>query len=149
MIFAGVSDHGADQRAFYAKRGIKSWPANKDIWAGLETVRNLMDPAQEGGPRLFVVSNEAGPGLGLTQRDKLLEEAARPTCLQEEMGRYLWGVSKTAAGAKVMKDLPVDANNHGNDWLRYVLHTFTSRRATLVDRTPPGRKRMDEDESLS
>jgi hypothetical protein len=65
------------------------------------------------------------------------------------MGRYLWGVSKTAAGAKVMKDLPVDANNHGNDWLRYVLHTFTSRRATLVDRTPPGRKRMDEDESLS
>jgi phage terminase large subunit len=124
--YISASDHEAQHRAMFAKAGLRSFRANKDIWAGIETMRNLLDPGQPGGPRLFVVKGS------LVERDRQLGELRRPTCLEEEIGRYLWKETKAASGARIMKDIPVDANNHALDALRYVLHTFQTRRTSFV-----------------
>jgi phage terminase large subunit len=125
LDYTGYSDHEAQHRAMYRKAGIASQRANKDIDAGIETMHNLLDPTQERadgtkGPRFLVVRGS------LLQRDARLAEAKRPTCFEEEIGRYLWDTKKTAGGNKRMKDKPVDANNHMLDAVRYVLHTASS-----------------------
>lgn len=116
------SDHQADARAMYKKGGINSKPAFKEVQAGIESVVNHLSPRQPGGPRLFVVKNS------LTERDRKLEADDRPTCLEEEVGRYIWKTAKSAAGAVAIKDVPVDENNHAMDALRYLVHSLAVKK---------------------
>jgi hypothetical protein len=111
------AEHSADSRQIYKKAGIASSPARKEIQAGIESVRMRMSPRQPGGPRLLVVKD------CLVERDRELQATGRPTCLEEEVGRYVWKSAKTNAGAQAVKDVPVDENNHALDALRYLVHT--------------------------
>lgn len=110
------SDHDRGERALYASRGIGTAKAQKDIRAGIETLRSLMSVAQ-GRPRLQIVRGS------LVERDPRLVEARRPTCVEEELPRYRWRTAKETREAGRTRDLPVDRDNHGIDAMRYVHHT--------------------------
>lgn len=115
-VVATYSDHDRQERVLYGARGISTARAAKDIRAGIETVRSLMS-TRAGRPALQVVRGS------LMERDPVLAEKRRPTCLEEEVVRYRWRTSKENREAGRTRDLPVDQDNHGLDAMRYVHHS--------------------------
>jgi hypothetical protein len=116
------TDHSADSRLTYLKHGVHSWPALKEVQAGIDTLNSLLDPGWPGGPRLFFVRNN------LVERDDELadDEKNVPTCFEEEVGRIVWKTVKVGGGEE-QRDVPVDKHNHAFDAVRYACHSFILR----------------------
>ncbi len=115
------SDHEAGHRAQYQANGVWTELAKKDVLAGIETLRDLFDPRDvdaEGYPRLCIIRG------ALMERDRKLEAEKRPTSLEEEISRWNWRTAKTAGGARVTKDQPVDIGEDAIAALRYVCHSL-------------------------
>ena len=115
-VVATYSDHERGHREMYQAAGIPSVAADKDIRAGLETVRGVLDSRFAPTRIRFCEGN-------LMERDSRLAELHRPTCVEEEFPRYRWRTVRDTRQDQRGKDLPVDRDNHGNDALRYMLHT--------------------------
>lgn len=113
-ITASVSDHDLGDRMDLEAAGIETIPANKDIHEGIQALANrLGDPhgSPPQAPRLFIFRDS------LVEEDPHLVEQRKPTCTEAEPGGYVW--AKGAHG--VVKDVPLDKDNHGMDMARYLV----------------------------
>lgn len=88
----------ADQREELHAAGILTQAADNRIVAGLERVQDRLELQADGRPRLYLVLPVCQPGL-------------------DEAGKYRYPNSTTST----RKDLPVDADNHFWDALRYLV----------------------------
>lgn len=127
------SDHHRGERAMLAQRGIATSPADKDVLASIQTLQPLMklpneEEAKRSGrywPILQIVKGS------LAELDPLLRERRQPTCLEEEMGGYIWRTAREgSAGGGLSRQLPRQINDHCIDgMLRYVHHSLARGRA--------------------
>jgi phage terminase large subunit len=114
----------ADGRAVFSRvTGWSTLAAHKDIENGIQAVKGRMRLAGDKKPRIFFLQDS------LIERDQDLASRKLPTCSEEEIESYVWATN--AAG---IKEVPVDANNHGQDCTRYVVAHFdlVDRRTTTV-----------------
>jgi phage terminase large subunit len=110
-----VCDHDAEDRATLGKHlGFPTVPAQKSISDGIQAVKARLRAAGDGRPRLFIFQ-DATRG-----RDEAMDEARRPVSTQEEMDCYVWD-ARVSTSSPVPRDLPMDADNHGLDCLRYAV----------------------------
>lgn len=118
-VLGSWSDHDREDQETLNRHGIWSNNAKKDdIVAGLQTCIGMLDPAQPGGSRIFLIRNAT------VERDPLLTDAEprRPACGEEEMAGYRWN-KIDASGTK--RQLPVDRDQHFIDGgFRYVFHSM-------------------------
>lgn len=104
------SDHDRGERAILEEMGIATSPAVKDIHAGIQSVAQALQALD------VVVWKDS-----LVERDARLAEMGRPTCLEEEMPAYRWGMKKSSGQGQ---DKPAsDQSDHACDWLRYLIHS--------------------------
>lgn len=118
-MVASFRDHHRGEGAMLEEKGVWSTPADKEILAGIETVRDLMNP-RDGEPRMRVVRHR------LVECDPRLSEANRPTCLEDEIPGYRWRNAPERTEIGRAKTLPVDKDNHGLDAMRYVHHSLAN-----------------------
>ncbi len=111
-IEATVADHDAEDRATLHARGIPTLPAYKRISPGIQAVQGRLKEAGDGKPRLLVVEG------ALVERDEALAAKRQPVSTEQEFELYVW---PKAVDGRVVKEVPVDANNHGLDALRYLV----------------------------
>jgi len=109
-----VCDHDAEGRAQVDHDWMDSTTAVKDIDAGIQSTTELLMSRRTDGMRgVYIFDNSMsdvqGFQYGLVKKDVLLEEYKLPTCLQEEMGRYIWGLNNK----------PKPEFDHACDCLRY------------------------------
>lgn len=90
--------------------GLNAVAANNDIAPGIQAVQQRLKIAGDGRPRLFIARD------ALVERDPLLEEAKKPCCTAEEITGYVW---PKGGDGKIVKEKPVDIDNHGCDAMRY------------------------------
>lgn len=101
----------------FALRGVSTSPAEKDIRAGIETVRELLRLREDGGPGLCVLSSS------LMEEDGRLREARKPTSLQAAMPRYRWATVREKGDMSSAKDVPLKKDDDAIDGLRYCEHS--------------------------
>lgn len=109
---AVVADHDAEDRATLHRHGIPTRAAIKEVGAGIQKVQARFRPAGDGKPRIYFLED------AIVERDPDLSDRHLPTCTLEELEVYAW--PKTVDG-KPLKEVPVDANNHGCDGTRYAV----------------------------
>ena len=115
------SDHARQERETFARAGVWTHPADKDILAGIQTLITLLDPTQPGGPRLLYVRD------ALVEQDARLAREGKPTCTERELGSIRWRrVPESDAQRGLTRELPVDRDNHGFDACRYLFHSMAS-----------------------
>lgn len=106
-----VADHDAEGRATLERYlSQRVTPARKAVMDGIQAVKARLAPAGDDRPRVFVLRDS------LMERDPDLVEAAKPTCLYEEVGAYTW---KETRG--LIKEEPVKEDDHAMDCLRYMV----------------------------
>lgn len=125
------SDHHRGERAMLAQRGIATSPADKEVLAGIQTVLGLLkEPTAEEAER----SGRSWPLLqvvrgSLAEVDPILREQRRPTCLEEEIGGYIWRSTREGSMGGASRQLPRQLNDHALDAMRYVHHSLARGRA--------------------
>jgi hypothetical protein len=107
-----VCDHDSEDRATLEAAGIPTRKAFKNIRQGIEAVSDRLRPAADGRPRLFVVAG------ALVERDRALEQQARPWSTEQEFEAYAWPLG---TDGRATREVPVDRDNHGMDMLRYAV----------------------------
>jgi hypothetical protein len=109
---AVICDHDAEDRATLEKHlGMGTWAAKKGVSDGIQAAQSRFKVQEDGKPRLFLVQG------ALVERDPDLEAAKKPTCTEEEITGYVWGVKPGGA----LKEEPLKENDHGMDALRYMV----------------------------
>lgn len=110
-----IADHDAEDRATLERHlRMMTTPAKKTISDGIQAVASRLRPAGDGKPRIKIFQDS------LWNRDEDLAKSKKPVCLEDEMEVYVWG--KSADGSS--KEVPVDADNHAQDALRYLTARF-------------------------
>lgn len=84
--------------------------AFNDISLGINNVQQRLKIQPDKRPRLVFLRS------GLIDRDEELASLHKPTCAEEEIEAYVWPKGKDG---KVLKEVPMDDNNHGMDAMRY------------------------------
>lgn len=107
-----VADHDAEDRATLDRHGISTIPARKEISVGIQAVQTRLAKAGDGKPRLFILRGAT------VEIDAKLRDNHLPTSTLEEEDVYSW---PKGADGKSLKEIPVDANNHGMDSKRYAV----------------------------
>jgi phage terminase large subunit len=102
----------AEGRATLEREGIDNIAAFKDISPGIEAIRSRLRRANDGKPRLFIVSG------ALVEVDAELEKSKKPWSTDQEFEVYAY--PKSIEG-KPTKDLPVKDYDHGMDAMRYAV----------------------------
>lgn len=110
QIEATICDHDAEGRATLEANGIPTLPAYKSIATGIEAVQLRLKVQADGKPRLYEMPN------CLVDRDNALVKARKPWRTEDEWVSYIW---PKGADGKSLKEVPVDADNHGMDCVRY------------------------------
>lgn len=110
-IAGTIADHDAEDRETLREEGIPSRPANKAITVGIQKVQERLQDAEDGRPRLFVLEGS------LVELDQDLVDAHQPTSTLAEFDEYAWPKGQDG---KAVKEVPVDAYNHGMDAMRYM-----------------------------
>lgn len=110
-IEATVADHDAEDRATLAQEGIPTQPAFKLISPGIQAVQERLKKAPF-RPRFFILRG------ALVEADETLTAARKPISTAQEMEVYIWPKGQDG---KAIKEVPVDANNHGMDAARYAV----------------------------
>ena len=93
------ADHDTQDRYEFAKLGINTFPAKKDIHLGIEAVQAALKVQGNGEPRLFIFND--------------CKNTIR------EMGGYKWSEGTETRDAK---DEPMKVNDHTCDCVRYVIY---------------------------
>lgn len=109
-IEATICDHDAEGRATLESNGIPTIAARKSINTGIEKVQLRLRVQPDGKPRLMEIPN------CLVERDAQLVTARKPWRTEDEWGAYIY---PEGADGKTLKEVPVDADNHGMDCARY------------------------------
>lgn len=108
-----ICDHDAEDRATLERHlGMGTQPAWKGVSDGIQAVQARMRDAGDGKPRLFILRGS------LVERDALLVEANRPTCLLDEIEGYIW---KPGADGRPIPDEPYKNEDDAMDTMRYVV----------------------------
>ena len=107
-----VVDHDAEDRATLEDAGIRTVAAWKPIERGIEAVKARLRVSGDGRPRLFVLQG------GLVDRDEDLAAAHKPVSLMDEFENYLY---PKADDGRPIKEVPVKADDHACDGLRYLV----------------------------
>lgn len=111
-IEATFADHDAEGRATLESLGIVTEKADKAVLPGIERVQARLRVAADGFPRLFLVEDS------LAERDEVLAQAYRPTCLLDELEVYCWA---KAPDGRPVREEPMKVNDHACDALRYLV----------------------------
>ena len=93
------ADHDAQERHEFAKLGIPTLPAKKDVHLGIEAVQAALKVQADGKPRLFIF--------------KTCKNTVR------EMAGYKWAEGTETKDAK---DEPLKVNDHCPDCVRYAIY---------------------------
>jgi PBSX family phage terminase large subunit len=96
----------------FVKAGLPAEPAYNRIPPGIQAVLGRMVVQKDARYRLYLMRNSK------PKVDETLAAAHKPLCLEDEIEVYSW--PKDASG-KVLKEVPVDDNNHACDAMRYVV----------------------------
>ena len=104
-----VRDHDAQEGAELEANGVSTWPAQKDVDAGIQKVALRMRVQEDGKPRLFVFRS--------------CENTRR------ELGMYRWQERRED---KPLKEEPMKVNDHTCDALRYMVMELDSGGFILV-----------------
>jgi phage terminase large subunit len=127
---ATICDHDAEDRATLEKYGIKTVKADKAIRPGIEAVQLRLRPDVDGRARLLFMRNS------LVERDEQLSLRYRPTRTVEEFGGYAWPSLDGRARVQSRRDeLPLKADDHGLDCLRYLVMYVDGKRVSKVAAT--------------
>lgn len=119
QIETTVADHDAGDRATLHRHGVQTIAAHKAISQGIQLVQSRLRKADDGLPRLMLMRDS------LIAADPRLADARLPDCTQQEFESYVWDT-------RHVRELPIDANNHGLDALRYaVAHLDTQTQPSL------------------
>lgn len=114
-----ICDHDAEGRAVLERElGMHTVAAKKSIEDGIQAVKKrLLLNQADGKPRLFLCMD------ALVKRDKELADKKKPTCTIDEIVGYIWDRGTTIAqnNGKPPKELPVKADDHGMDAMRYMV----------------------------
>lgn len=94
----------------FRNAGLRAIEAMNDISPGVNNVQQRLRKAEDGRPRLMFLRG------GLVERDEDLAAKHKPTCAEEEIEAYVW---PKGVDGKVLKEVPVDDNNHAMDAMRY------------------------------
>lgn len=106
-----ICDHDAEGRATVEKHLNRvTQPAFKEVGDGIQRVSEMLNPLQEGGPKLFFMEGS------LDAVDPILERKHLPTCTVDEFDGYIWDQSLKFG----VKDVPVKKDDHGMDMVRYI-----------------------------
>lgn len=111
----------------FRRYGLPAKDADNEIMAGLDAVRDRLNPADDGAPRLFVLADS------LDEADPSLREVSKPTRVEEEIPGYVY--DKTPDGQYVKEKPAPRQDDHGSDCLRYI--TRLADRLTRIEREPP------------
>jgi phage terminase large subunit len=106
---------GAEERATLKQNGIKTIATKKgkdSIQQGIERVQHRLRDAGDGKPRLFFFEGAT------VEHDPLMIESKSPTSTADEMAGYSY---PDGVDGKPNKEIPIDADNHGNDAMRYMV----------------------------
>lgn len=107
-----VSDHDSGDRATLEENGISTNKADKAISTGIQAVEERLALAGDGKPRLYIFRDS------LVEQDEELARQKLPYCTEQEFDQYVWPKGQDG---KPNKEVPVDADNHGMDALRYAV----------------------------
>ena len=118
--------HGADECTPGNGGYVGTTPAIKDVGLGIQTVANRMKRAGDGDARVFVFKNSQ------VDRDPLLVEAKQPTCLEEEIPRYVWAQARSQQAGLVTLEEPVKLYDDFTDCLRYLCMHVDDPRAQAL-----------------
>jgi PBSX family phage terminase large subunit len=103
---------------------VPTQPADKSknsVRSGIEKVQNRLKVAADGHPRLFLFRNT------ILKRNTKLQSAGKPTCLEEEIGEYVWDkIDNTRLGEKLL-EMPKKVNDHACDAMRYLVSFVDER----------------------
>jgi len=109
-----VADHDAEDRATLERHGVTTLKAKKEIGVGIQAVEKRLAKAGDGRPRLFILRGAT------VEIDPALRDRHLPTSTLEEEDVYSW---PKGADGKSLKEIPIDANNHGMDAKRYAVRS--------------------------
>lgn len=108
-----IADHDAEDRATFERYfGLAVFPADKGADSISDGIQAVIKRLQD--KRLLFLADSS------VRRDTLLDDAKKPASTEEEYESYIWD---TRAG-RPPKETPIDANNHGQDVVRYVVRYF-------------------------
>jgi len=91
---------------------LKTIPAFKAISPGIQGVTERLKLGGDGLPRMVFMKES------LKERDEKLSEKHKPCSTEQEFEGYVW--PKSASG-KPIKEVPVQADDHGMDAMRYLV----------------------------
>lgn len=103
---------GAANIAEFRNAGLPVVAGFNDIGRGIQAVKARLKAATDGRPRLFLLRDATSPV------DNALLMAERPWCTEMEFDVYVF---PRPAGGGLSAELPIDADNHGLDTMRYVV----------------------------
>lgn len=109
-IIGYVSDHDAEDRATMERHGIGTFPAQKDVQAGIQAVKNRLKVQPDGKPRMYIMRG------ALVEMDDKIDGV--PQGLEGEITAYSWQPPKDG---KALKEEPVKMYDHSCDTARYVV----------------------------
>lgn len=115
----------------FKRAGLPARKANNKIALGIQKAQERLKIAADNRPRIFFARDS------LAHTDPFLEEAKHPLSTVQEIDSYLW---PKGIDGKAIKEVPVDAYNHGMDCVRY---------ACLYLDKPPGDEDDDDGGSYS
>lgn len=116
-IEAVVTDHDPERQAVLRKNGLKNVVnAKKDITIGIQNVRNRLAVQGDGLPRIMFCDDT------VMEYDRELYREypgdLHPCSTEHEFSLYVFPEEKPDIN---QKEVPIDANNHGMDAMRYMV----------------------------
>lgn len=115
-IYDIICDHDAEDRAtlekYLERSTAKAYKPKGSISMGIQLVRKRLRNAGDGKPRLFILKNS------LVEVDPKLLKTGDPVNLTDEM--YFYVMPEDNPDGKP-NELPIDAYNHAQDALRYIV----------------------------
>jgi phage terminase large subunit len=110
-----ITDHDAGaRRTFERKTGLGTQPAIKEVFEGINLVKERLALDKQGYSRFYLMADV------LVERDQSLVDRLLPASTQEEFSSYIWKVNADGR----IQDEPVKKDDHGLDGVRYLITEF-------------------------
>lgn len=109
----------------FQREGVPAQAAINDIVPGIDAVKRRLAIAGDGRPRLQFLRTARATV------DASLEDAHMPTGILDEIVSYQWPKS---SDGKPVKEIPIDANNHGMDTMRYAVMGADNQSVATIER---------------
>ena len=120
---ATICDHDAEDRATLEKNGIKTKRADKAIRQGIEAVQIRLRVDADGNSGIYFFRD------ALVEEDDKLRTRYKPLSVVGEFGGYAWpSFDARRREANSRDEIPIRADDHGLDCLRYVVMEVDGRK---------------------